>query len=68
MSKTTATATIRSLLIDAQGNHAAMVVRNLTTFDSEYYLLLPGGPKKLQLPRKLRVNGLLKRSADFYPQ
>ncbi len=47
------------VLTDAQGHRAAMVQRNLTTFDTEYYLLLPDGTRKLELPSKVRVNGLL---------
>jgi len=47
------------VLKDAQGNRASMVQRNLTTFETEYYLLLPSGPRKLGLPRKARVNRLL---------
>ena len=47
------------VLRDGQGHQAAMVQRNLTTFDAEYYLLLPDGARKLSLPPKVRVNGLL---------
>jgi prolyl oligopeptidase len=47
------------VLIDGQGHQASLVQRNLTTFESEYYLLLPGGAQKLGLARKTTVNGLL---------
>jgi prolyl oligopeptidase len=47
------------VLRDAQGHQAAMVRRSLTTFDSEYYLLLPEGPRKLALPTKAAARGLL---------
>ena len=47
------------VLTDGRGNQAAMVQRNLTTFETEYYLLLPDGTRKLELPRKISVNGLL---------
>jgi len=47
------------VLVDAQGHRASMVQRNLTTFESEYYLLLPGGAQKLGLARKTSVSGLL---------
>jgi prolyl oligopeptidase len=47
------------VLRDGQGHHAAMVERNLTTFESEIYIMLPGGFKKLGLPRKDQVEGLL---------
>ena len=38
---------------------AALVERNLSTFAHENYLLLPGGPKKLGLPLKSSVDGML---------
>jgi len=47
------------VLRDGQGHHAAMIERNLTTFESEIYIMLPGGFKKLGLPRKDEVEGLL---------
>jgi prolyl oligopeptidase len=59
---------------DFQGNQASMVRRNLTTFEREYYLLLPGEARKLELPRKATVNGLLDGellvtlSEDWTPQ
>ena len=46
-------------LSDGQGHHAAIVVRNLSTFAHENYLLLPDGAKKLALPLKASVVGLL---------
>lgn len=48
-----------SVLRDGQGHRAIVVDRNLTTFESEKYLLLPSGPKKMGLPRKAQVEGLL---------
>jgi prolyl oligopeptidase len=47
------------VFIDGQGHHAAIVERNLSTFAHENYLLLPGGAKKLALPLKASVDGLL---------
>jgi prolyl oligopeptidase len=47
------------VLKDGQGHRAVILERNLTTFESENYLLLPEGPKKLGLPRKTEINGLL---------
>ncbi|MGB6688615.1 MAG: prolyl oligopeptidase family serine peptidase [Terracidiphilus sp.] len=44
---------------DGQGHRAVIVKRSLSTFASENYLLLPGGAKKLALPLKATVNGLL---------
>ena len=44
-------------LSDGQGHHAAIVVRNLSTFAHENYLLLPDGAKKLALPLKASVVG-----------
>jgi prolyl oligopeptidase len=47
------------VFIDGQGHVAKLVERNLSTFAHETYLLLPGGPKKLVLPLKARVEGIL---------
>ncbi len=47
------------VLTDGQGHQAMMVLRNLTFFARENYLLLPGGPKKLGLPPKAAVEGIL---------
>jgi prolyl oligopeptidase len=47
------------VFIDGQGHVAKIVERNLSTFAHETYLLLPGGPKKLALPLKARVEGIL---------
>jgi prolyl oligopeptidase len=47
------------VLVDGEGHRAAIVQRNLSTFAHENYLLLPGGPRKLSLPLKARVGGLL---------
>ncbi len=46
-------------LLDGQGQHAAMVDRSLSTFAHENYLLLPSGAKKLALPLKSSVDGML---------
>jgi prolyl oligopeptidase len=48
-----------SVLRDGQGHTVAIAGRSLTTFESEKYLLLAGGAKKLGLPRKAEVEGLL---------
>ena len=47
------------VFIDGQGHLAKIVQRNLSTFAQETYLLLPGGPKKLALPLKAYVSGML---------
>jgi prolyl oligopeptidase len=47
------------VFIDGQGHVAKVVTRNLSTFARETYLLLAGGPKKLALPLKARVEGML---------
>jgi len=48
-----------SVLVDGQGHHAEIVERNLSTFAHENYLLLHDGPRKLSLPLKATVGGLL---------
>jgi prolyl oligopeptidase len=47
------------VFVDGQGHRAMLVERNLSTFAHEAYLLLPGGPKKLALPLKSSVDGML---------
>lgn len=47
------------ILVDGQGHRVAVVERNTTTFDHEWYLLLPSGAKKLSLPKKCDLEGLL---------
>jgi prolyl oligopeptidase len=46
------------VMVDGQGHRVAVVERNKTTFEREWYLLLPDGPKKLGLPLKCSLNGL----------
>ena len=48
-----------TVYFDGQGNRAVILERNLTTFEQETYLLLPTGTKRLALPRKIDINGLL---------
>jgi prolyl oligopeptidase len=47
------------VLVDGQGHRAVLAQRSLSTFASESYLLLPDGPKKLALPLKARITGLV---------
>jgi prolyl oligopeptidase len=47
------------VLIDGQGHVAKLVQRNLSTYAQETYLLSPSGPKKLALPLKANVGGML---------
>jgi prolyl oligopeptidase len=47
------------VFIDGKDHHATIVQRNLSTFAHESYLLLPGGARKVSLPLKARVGGLL---------
>ena len=46
-------------LNDSQGHHVTLFEHGLNFFESEYFLWTPGGNKKLSLPRKAEVNGLL---------
>jgi prolyl oligopeptidase len=48
-----------NVLVDGQGHRAVLVERNLSTFAHESYLLLQGGAKKLALPLKSSVDGML---------
>ena len=47
------------VFIDGQGRVAKIVTRNMSTFARETYLLTSGGPRKLALPLKARVEGML---------
>jgi prolyl oligopeptidase len=47
------------VFVDGEGHRAMLVERNLSTFAHETYLLLPGGAKKLSLPLKASVDGML---------
>jgi prolyl oligopeptidase len=47
------------VFMDGQGHQAMLVERNLSTFEHESYLLSPGGAKKLALPLKASVDGML---------
>jgi prolyl oligopeptidase len=47
------------VLVDGQGHKAVLVLRDLNFFEHENYLLLPGGFKKLALPLKATVDGML---------
>jgi prolyl oligopeptidase len=46
------------VMVDGQGHKAAMVVRSRSTFDFEWYLLQPDGPRRLGLPPKSRLEGM----------
>ncbi|MDZ5649168.1 prolyl oligopeptidase family serine peptidase [Nitrospirillum sp. BR 11828] len=43
---------------DAQGHQATLIIRNLSFFEAETYLLAGGQPKRLALPLKVQVQGL----------
>ena len=47
------------VIVDGQGHHAVIVQRSLSTFAHESYLLLPDGARKLSLPLKATVGGLV---------
>jgi prolyl oligopeptidase len=51
--------------VDGEGHRIPMVIRNVTIFESEFYLLLPEGPRKLALPRKADFGGLVKNQLLF---
>ena len=45
-------------LVDGQGHRVSIIDRARSIFESEYYLLLPSGPRKLNLPPKSELKGL----------
>jgi len=46
-------------LVDGQGHRMPVINRDLSFFEHEWYVVLPSGPKKLGLPLKCDLNGLL---------
>lgn len=46
-------------LHDAAGHHVAMVIRTVNFFQSEVSLLSPDGVKRIALPGKANINGLI---------
>ncbi|MGA8089083.1 MAG: prolyl oligopeptidase family serine peptidase [Terracidiphilus sp.] len=46
------------VLTDGQGHSVAVIQNSKTFFETEYYLVLASGPKKLGLPMKANVLGL----------
>ena len=57
--KETDEAAAAGVLWDAQGHHAAIVERRPDFFTSEVSLLLPAGVKRIALPGKSQIEGLL---------
>lgn len=47
------------ILSDGQGNRAAVLVRGVTFFGNETYLLAEQGPKKLPLPTRSSLRGMV---------
>ena len=48
-----------AVLRDAQGHRASLLIRNVTIFESEFYLLTASGPRKLGLPHKAEINAFM---------
>jgi len=46
------------VLLDGQGHRVVLVHRSMTTFQSEHFLLLANGPRKLELPLQSRIEKL----------
>lgn len=46
-------------LSDGAGNHATLVTRARTFFETDYFLLMPAGPKQIPLPAKSSVAGMV---------
>jgi prolyl oligopeptidase len=46
-------------LHDAQGHRAVFLIRSPTFFENEISLLTPDGPKRVALPGKVELNGML---------
>jgi len=48
-----------AVMVDGQAHRVAVILLNMTTFEHEWYLLLPSGPKKLGLPLKADLEELV---------
>jgi prolyl oligopeptidase len=46
-------------LHDSQGHHVTLLVRGVNFFENEISLLMPDGVKRISLPSKTEINGLL---------
>lgn len=46
-------------LNDGSGNRASFIYRGTTFFENETYLLTPDGPRRVPLPRKARIAGMV---------
>ena len=46
------------VLLDAKGRRAALIVRPVSTFEVEHYLVTAQGPRRLEMPRKADVEAL----------
>jgi prolyl oligopeptidase len=57
--ETDETGTWARTLNDSEGHHVAVVRRGLTFFEAEMSLLTPDGPKRIALPGKAGINGLV---------
>ena len=47
------------VVVDGQGHRVAGLLRTLSTFEFEWYLVVPGGTRKLSLPAKSSIGGLI---------
>ncbi len=62
-----------NILTDGQGHTVPLLVRGVTFFGRETFLLTPGGPVKLPLPEKYDIRGMvdgrviIKTSEDWTP-
>jgi prolyl oligopeptidase len=53
------------VFVDGEGNKVVGIVRNRSTFEHEYYLLLPNGPQKLDLPPKTKIEDFVENQLLF---
>jgi prolyl oligopeptidase len=55
-------------LQDAQGHHAMFVIRELTTFTREAYLVTAQGTRKLNFPHKMELEGMVEGRVLLEPK
>ncbi len=46
-------------LDDGAGHHAALIVRNIDFFNSDYFTVGPGGVRQLALPKRINIQGMV---------
>ncbi len=57
-----------SVLVDGEGNRVALIQQGLDFFHTAFFQVLPAGVKKLDMPQKLQVAGLVHNQLVLQPE